>query len=235
MNHFYWVRFRPLNLIELSEHLELSPKECRAIYLKWCNKYEKLATKFYYYQNERRLHFESNKRGEEEEEEYERQNNNREYKDDWREAVDIFQISIDDQQWLNSKQIYSGLSDLFEFDNSPDNIQLEKIKALWFNVNIISQSPAELDWLKSLDYRSGYLYTSHWEKVRAAMMLISDSSCKKCGDRIWLDRNYYSKDPQSRLHVHHWHYNNLGNERYEDLVLLCDDHHNIEHSKKAEE
>ena len=34
---------------------------------------------------------------------------------------------------------------------------------------------------------------------------------------------------ESYIHVHHLNYEHIGNERYDDLVLLCDKHHAMWH------
>lgn len=61
MNHFYWVKFRALEVGEFCEYFRLTAQECQDPYLRWSNEYKRLTKKFYHEQNKRRFHFESNK------------------------------------------------------------------------------------------------------------------------------------------------------------------------------
>ena len=53
-----------------------------------------------------------------------------------------------------------------------------------------------------------YLQSDRWEYVRRCALNRSKYDCKKCGHRDALD-------------VHHLSYERLGNERDEDLIVLC--------------
>ncbi len=59
------------------------------------------------------------------------------------------------------------------------------------------------------------------------MLLIEQARCSACG--IWAD-SYYGGDWETDIHVHHLHYRNKGFERYEDLQLLCKEHHHEAHT-----
>lgn len=64
-------------------------------------------------------------------------------------------------------------------------------------------------------------YTEHIESLRwglfRAMVIEDRKCCEVCGST-------------KKLHVHHRHYDNLGEERDEDVTLLCSNHHMKLHS-----
>lgn len=69
-----------------------------------------------------------------------------------------------------------------------------------------------------------YLLTRHWRKVREKKMKEQGYICERCKKKF--------KTPQ--LQIHHLTYENIGNEKMEDLMCLCTNCHNIIHgSKKA--
>lgn len=61
-----------------------------------------------------------------------------------------------------------------------------------------------------------YLASPRWNFFRL-MIIEKRVGCEVCGSREY-------------LHVHHRHYNNLGHEKDEDVVLLCKTHHNKLHA-----
>jgi hypothetical protein len=71
--------------------------------------------------------------------------------------------------------------------------------------------------LKSMPYRD-YLQTDHWKEVRAQMLKRAGHKCSLCGSR-------------ERLNVHHNNYQSLGDERWEDLAVLCRPCHGKFHDK----
>jgi 5-methylcytosine-specific restriction endonuclease McrA len=236
MNNFNLAWFRPIEFNEFSQYFGLSYEECKEPYSKWSNEYKRLIKKLYYHQYEYRFHTGDNKFRNDE-----ASDNN--FWESWKDFEKILEAAnIDFTNTLANKQhsgvrhISYSLSSALECDcdRFSKTLALENIKSLWFNLNIVRPPASELDWLKSLDYKSGYLNTLHWAKVRAAILLISDARCKFCSDKDW-DRFRLScgDDTLRKLHVHHLHYKNLGHERYEDLVLLCEGHHMIEHSIKS--
>lgn len=110
-------------------------------------------------------------------------------------------------------------SERFFSSNYP---RMREINALWFNTVICNDDKA-VSKLKKLPY-SEYLKTEHWGKVRAAQMLIHKAVCQEqCHYEI--GESWYTNDWESDIHVHHLTYENRGNERYDDLVLLCAKHH----------
>jgi hypothetical protein len=233
MNRLHWVRFKPLTAEEFCQHFELSLEECKESYLEWCNEYKKLTRKFYGYQNERLSHSKSNKFSDDEE----YYNNTEEYLPNIlqkliQDEIDLFHLLINERH-SGPQHISSLLANAlqFDYDISSRKITLDKAKALWFNVNITGISEHELAQIKPFDYKY-YLNTAHWEKVRAAMLLLYESRCKLCSDQNWdLFLSSPAGNNHRRLDVHHLTYRNIGHERYEDLVLLCHEHHEREHSK----
>lgn len=68
-----------------------------------------------------------------------------------------------------------------------------------------------------------YLQSELWKKVRAAALWHAGGKCQLCGQ------------PHAQLEVHHNSYNRLGGqERPEDLVVLCSDCHRRHHKVKEE-
>lgn len=63
-----------------------------------------------------------------------------------------------------------------------------------------------------------YLKTDHWKITRAAALRRAGYKCEICGS---------SKE----LNVHHLTYKNIGNERPEELKVLCYYHHKMIHGK----
>lgn len=97
-----------------------------------------------------------------------------------------------------------------------------KLDSLWFNITIQNSDKMQQE-LRSLPYPL-YLHTPHWRRIRAAMLLIhgarcNEETCYATGD------SWYGGDWETDLHVHHLDYSNLGNERFDDLTLLCSIHH----------
>jgi 5-methylcytosine-specific restriction endonuclease McrA len=77
-------------------------------------------------------------------------------------------------------------------------------------------------WLPLLPYAE-YLTTDHWQRQRKRALEEADGKCKVCNSG-------------GELHVHHRTYENLGNERTTDLVVLCKRCHSLfhEHCQLAE-
>jgi 5-methylcytosine-specific restriction endonuclease McrA len=73
-----------------------------------------------------------------------------------------------------------------------------------------------------ITYRQ-YLQSPHWHDVRKRFWnsKLCDGTCEVCGGT-------------ERLQVHHNTYKRIGNERLNDLVLLCDDCHKEAHRIEKE-
>ena len=61
-----------------------------------------------------------------------------------------------------------------------------------------------------------YLESPEWAKVRCDLFITRGEKCEICG---------HAKN----LQVHHFHYDNLGHEEPDDLIILCAYHHMLEH------
>ena len=61
-----------------------------------------------------------------------------------------------------------------------------------------------------------YLQSEEWQAMRAAAMRYYDNRCALCNGR-------------DSLHVHHRTYERLGQERVNDLIVLCDSCHSRHH------
>lgn len=99
-----------------------------------------------------------------------------------------------------------------------------EVDELWFNLTI-TNTEEKIQALRLLDYRS-YVHTPHWQRVRAAMLLIHRAVCQEVSH---FDKNesWYFGDWENDIYVHHLSYDNLGCERYKDLTLLCSEHHTL--------
>lgn len=69
--------------------------------------------------------------------------------------------------------------------------------------------------LRSLPY-SEYLKSEHWQSLRRTMLKRAGYRCQICNGR-------------GELHVHHRTYENKGDERYSDLIVLCAKCHETYH------
>lgn len=94
---------------------------------------------------------------------------------------------------------------------------------VWFDYTI-DNTPDDIKRLRRISYPD-YLKTTHWLRVRTAMLIAHGSRCqsKSCyghdsylGDEKW-------------LHIHHVSYKNRGKERFDDLTVLCDQCHKQVH------
>lgn len=72
--------------------------------------------------------------------------------------------------------------------------------------------------LRQMPYEQ-YLLTEHWQKIKKTACKRVQYKCEKCGQN----------PGRGRLHVHHLTYVNRGNEKPEDLQVLCDVCHKKEH------
>ena len=68
---------------------------------------------------------------------------------------------------------------------------------------------------KQKKYRK-YLNSDKWKDKRKEILLLRGYKCEKC-------------DSKKKLHVHHLTYDNIFNEKNEDLQLLCAECHLLEH------
>jgi 5-methylcytosine-specific restriction endonuclease McrA len=106
----------------------------------------------------------------------------------------------------------------------------KEIDKIWFN-DLVNNSPQVVAELRGLKYPR-YLETEHWRRIRAAMFLINKAICQ-AADCYVVGESWYGGS-ESGLDVHHLTYANRGNERFEDLALLCRQHHEYLHSNNNE-
>ena len=131
---------------------------------------------------------------------------------------------------------YSLGESLRELEHVRNEIMLHQrpttrlINDLWFNSTINNPDDVALQ-LRKTSYPD-YLRTRHWQRIRAAMMLIHKASCQAEGHYELFESWFFGWE--SEIDVHHLHYRNKGNERYSDLVLLCKDHHKLWHLNATE-
>ncbi len=77
-----------------------------------------------------------------------------------------------------------------------------------------------------LEARYGaYLQSPEWQARKRAKLSAADYTCEECGYPFVPHRT------ARQFEVHHKTYERLGNERREDLVVLCSDCHEKAHGK----
>ena len=70
---------------------------------------------------------------------------------------------------------------------------------------------------KFIDYRK-YINSATWDRRRKRAIEDANNRCQLCGTA-------------DRVQVHHLSYDNLGNERQEDLLVVCRECHRLVHVK----
>ncbi len=70
-----------------------------------------------------------------------------------------------------------------------------------------------------------HLHSEMWQKMRRAKLKETGGHCERCG---------CSELTGERLEIHHLTYERLGNERREDLKVVCQACHVVEDGKRAE-
>ncbi|HBV95804.1 MAG: hypothetical protein JL50_10950 [Peptococcaceae bacterium BICA1-7] len=75
----------------------------------------------------------------------------------------------------------------------------------------------EIKRLKSLPYKQ-YLQTEHWQKIRRNALKRANNRCQLCNSG-------------GLLNVHHRHYETKGEEKYTDVIVLCQGCHGKFHDK----
>lgn len=80
------------------------------------------------------------------------------------------------------------------------------------------QKIEELEQVSRENYEK-YRETTHWKRTRSAILYISNAVCqaKECNA---IGESWYGGN-ESEVEVHHLDYSNIGNERFDDLALLC--------------
>lgn len=96
-----------------------------------------------------------------------------------------------------------------------DNQRLNYVN---YNNNIPEYRQIELRNITDSNKRGIYETTKEWKKRR---ILILEAYCNKCA---------ICKEDK-KLEIHHKTYDNYGNEKFEDLIPLCQHCHDLEESK----
>jgi hypothetical protein len=84
--------------------------------------------------------------------------------------------------------------------------------------------------LKMWEYET-YLETPHWQAFRKQVLesqkeRLGYNCCEKCDDP-------QSDTRETALHLHHLTYERLGEERFEDVTIICRACHDKEHGRGA--
>ena len=69
-----------------------------------------------------------------------------------------------------------------------------------------------------MDYKE-YLKSKHWIEFRKKILKVR-TRCQSCGESY------------ARFNIHHKHYNSLGREKNEDVLVLCEECHHENHKKR---
>lgn len=104
-----------------------------------------------------------------------------------------------------------------------------------------SKSWQERSWRRARLYELGlkmweyekYLESPHWQELRKWKLEqqrkeLGYNSCEKCGERPQVVTR------EAALHIHHLTYERLGEERIEDVTIICRPCHDKEHGRDAE-
>ena len=130
----------------------------------------------------------------------------REFDEKMEKHSDMF-VSFEDAYFYLSKCIGYGHR---EFDDLPRFVKLSDVRQ-FTNGNPPSHGT--------------YLQSIRWKTIKDYIREKFNYTCQKCGIEL--------ADDLYRLHTHHITYERLGNENLDtDLILLCDNCHQKEHSKK---
>jgi len=95
-----------------------------------------------------------------------------------------------------------------------------------FNEDLSKRLDWIQDWLDTnVDYVNmpykEYLKTDHWQRVSILAKENADNKCQLCNG-------------EGVLHTHHRTYENLGHEKYNDLIVLCQKCHEKFHNRRPQ-
>lgn len=83
-----------------------------------------------------------------------------------------------------------------------------------------------------LDYEDKYLKSSPWQAFRKRVLEVQKvklGGCNRCEQCLMV----VSADKLHDLHVHHLTYERLGDERFEDVLIICRECHDEIHLRDA--
>ena len=109
--------------------------------------------------------------------------------------------------------LFNNIENIFDISTNTTEVENKDI-----NVNYIQD---QINNLKNMPYKE-YLQTEHWREKRKSALYRANNKCQLCGNK-------------ENLHVHHNTYDNRGQEKDEDLVVLCEICHARHHGKLIEE
>ena len=121
--------------------------------------------------------------------------------------VTYYQINLKNWNSFNQKL---EVSKTFKINNS-ENL-----------INLTEYQKRQIE-LKTMPYHD-YLLTEEWKIKRKYHLKKAKYKCQLCGINI--------KD--AKLEVHHKTYENRGNEKYKDLIVVCNNCHSILHDNKLQ-
>ena len=236
--YFEYFFFKPLSyeyfVRDLGQNIDSRPpEELTSIYLSWVIDYCRKAQYFYQYQYRKhsditwkafcdQFHIPEHEHPD-----------NIGFDLEWEDWKEEYQLDIHYDEYQEAAQSLLALQKSTEsklklegLDTEQETISYRDIDRAWFN-QIVNNSTQVAEELRILPYEK-YLQTSHWKKIRCAIMLIRKAVCQAKACNI-IGESWYGGG-ESELDVHHLTYSDRGNERYEDLVLLCKHHHELIHS-----
>ena len=130
--------------------------------------------------------------------------------------VDIFNLACEratketrlDTSYFEYELFFDDLEEMLNFIRYYDKVD---------NDYNILEDYYHIIFMKNKDYKN-YLKTKHWKDKRKDVLKRAKYKCQLCS----------SKDT---LHVHHNTYENIGKEKKEDLIVLCEKCHSKFHNK----
>lgn len=105
----------------------------------------------------------------------------------------------------------------FIFDDLEEMISFIRMYDAAKSDDNILENYYHLIFIKNRDYKN-YLKTNHWKEKRKKVLKNAKFKCQLCSKT-------------DNLHVHHNTYKNIGNEKKEDLIVLCEGCHKKFHDK----
>jgi len=127
---------------------------------------------------------------------------------------------------INLKTIAEEKLKSLSLEDQDGAILHQDMNRIWFD-KIINNPPRVAEELRQLSYPEKYHKTTHWGKIRSAILLINNATCQ--AEECHITGESWYGGSESEIHVHHINYSNLGNERFSDLALLCGRHHQLLH------
>lgn len=241
MTDFIWFIFEPLTIEDFQSIFENKEVPLTDYFRYWEEFYTHAANKFYYAQYDRHklMEFRKFARAENLNISFPEELglvNSESIEDDWEQWKEQSDSLQEHREFIQSleqdepqKTVMPTMLDIAEkFGNRlmsgwwGENFLLAK--GYWFSRNI-SNNHLEYARLRQLKYTE-YLQSLHWKRVRSAMMLLEEATCDHCNPAGQL----YGGDWETDINIHHLNYRNLGNEKYSDLILLCNHHHRLVHN-----